>query len=238
MPINSVTYNLYSKLYLESMKQDEPEKSKVLIGKIVLIVKTVIMIYSNLTYFLLCYTLFTSKVLLSLFFGDKWVTPTFIAGFLIYIGVILGIGVSGNMEGFAKSVFDQAALLKFNKLNTFWLVFYFVLLRLLQTQGLTGVMLAYFVFYGTRTVIAVWMSDSINPHIRWKDIVASFCPKPLECLGYLVAVASTYLIMTAFSNKPTLGFCICTGLGIIHFGLFIYSKKSTLSDFKRLIKQD
>lgn len=75
MPINSVTYNLYSKLFVESQKHKIDEKEKDYILKIVTIVKMVIFIYSNLTYFFLIYGYATSEVVLDLLFGSKWVNP-------------------------------------------------------------------------------------------------------------------------------------------------------------------
>lgn len=73
MPINNVTYNLYSKLYLESMKASSPQKSQTLVSKIIAIANMVIFLYSNLTYFLLAYGIPTSLVFLRIIFGQKWV---------------------------------------------------------------------------------------------------------------------------------------------------------------------
>jgi Rft protein len=75
MPINNVTYNLYSKLYSDAMKADSKAKTEAELKKIAAIVKMVVFLYANLTYFLLFYGAHTSKVFLSLMFGSKWVTP-------------------------------------------------------------------------------------------------------------------------------------------------------------------
>ncbi len=73
MPINAVTYNLYGKMFLESLKHIDDDSSKRIVHKIVSIVEMVLTFYSSITLFMLCYGMFTADVYLRLLFGDKWV---------------------------------------------------------------------------------------------------------------------------------------------------------------------
>lgn len=72
MPVNNVTYNLYSKLYSDASQMSESSGKKQL-SKISAIVQMVVLVYSRLTYFMLAYGYHTSHVVLSLIFGSNWV---------------------------------------------------------------------------------------------------------------------------------------------------------------------
>lgn len=78
MPVNSVTYNLYGKMFLEALKQTDEDQSKRIIHKIVTIVEMVLTFYSSITCFMLCYGSYTADVYLRLLFGDKWVNDVVI----------------------------------------------------------------------------------------------------------------------------------------------------------------
>lgn len=72
MPVNNVTYNLYSKLYSDASKMPAANARQNFV-KMSTIVQMVVLIYSRLTYFMLAYGFHTSHVVLSLIFGSKWV---------------------------------------------------------------------------------------------------------------------------------------------------------------------
>lgn len=156
---------------------------------------------------------------------------------MIYIVVILAIGVSNNVEGFAKSIFNQASLQRFNKLNTGWLVVYFFVLLLLQRFGLTGVMIAQFLFFGIRVVIAIAVVDSINAHISWRSFVTPFMPGLYESISYGAALAVSWFVNNKlFPNRPTQAFALCLLIGICHFAAYIYFRRSLIRQFKTLVK--
>lgn len=144
------------------------------------------------------------------------------------------MGVSTNLEGFAKSVFNQKTLNTFNKLNTVWLVAYFFVLQTLQSFDLEGVMASYIVFYWMRCFIAVALASSVNPHLHWRFILAKFIPAPIEFLSYGAALYVSYTLMASFSQS-LLGFGVCGILGVIHLLVVAFSYRSELREFKRAI---
>ena len=77
MPVNNVTYNLYAQLwtdFLKSKVNDDKAAAQSSLNKMLEVVKMVVFVYSRLTYFILAYGIATSQVLLTIFFGSKWVT--------------------------------------------------------------------------------------------------------------------------------------------------------------------
>lgn len=144
------------------------------------------------------------------------------------------MGVSTNLEGFAKSVFNQSALNTFNKLNTLWLVVYFFLLQTLQSFGLEGVMVSYIIFYWMRCFIAVGLASSIDPQLNWRIVMAKFLPSTFECLSYPAALFLSHLLMSSLAD-PFLGFLACAAIGVCHFAGLAYMYRSELRDFKAAI---
>lgn len=154
----------------------------------------------------------------------------------MYVAVVLGIGVSGNVEGLAKSVFDQSTLYKFNQLNTVWLIVYFFVLRGLQNTGLIGVFFAYLIFYYMRVAIAIYTADKMNEFIRWKEIVKAFIPAPLELATFASAAIICKGIMGFLSDKPKIGFLLCVLMAGGHFAAYCYRRRSTIKDFRQILK--
>lgn len=241
MPINSVAYNLYSKLFLESLKQTDRAAQRELLRKLLLILKTILMLLSSISLFFLVYGWWTADFVLGVLFGKNWVDPvgdgnqTFVSGFLLYVLVVLAIGVASNLEGFAKSVFDQQSLQEFNALNTKWLVLYFFLLHYLRRLGLLGVFSAFLAFYSCRAVIAVRAVHKINSCFDWRQIASAVLPDLRNAGLYLLALFFTHLVTGAFEAKPHLGFAICAACAVCHFCVFLYLKRASLGEFRRLL---
>lgn len=148
------------------------------------------------------------------------------------------MGVSTNLEGFAKSVFNQQALNTFNKLNTGWMIAYFFLLQVLQRFDLEGVMTSYIVFYWTRCIIAVGLASTVDPQLNWKGIMAKFVPSPVEGLSYVLALGVTHYVMAYFEarSRDMLGFLVCGVIGVSHLAAFAYTKRSELREFRAAIR--
>lgn len=234
-PINNVSYNLYSKLYLESQKRDSEKESRELVEKMEAFLKMVITVYSSLSYFLFCYGFHSAEVFLSLVCGSQWVDATFIRGFLVFIFIILAMGVATNTEAFAKSIFNQAALQRFNKLNSGWLLIYFVVLKGLQTQGLLGVFCAYLIFYWMRACMAAWIAASVTPSISLPKIALSLLPTPLEAVLYLIGFGVSGWLMHNFSSNKLLNFGAVVAFSLLHFGVFLFFKRKFLREFRALL---
>jgi len=243
MPINSVAYNLYSKLYLESMREADRARRSQLLLQLLLILKTILTVLSSISIFFLVYGWNTSEFVLAVLFGKKWVNAvavadqTFVKGFLLYIVVVFAIGVASNLEGFAKSVFDQKSLQEFNSLNTKWLLVYFFLLQYLRSLGLLGVFAAFLTFYSCRAIIALRAASKINAHFDWKEIARAVLPDLRDLSLYLCALLFTQLVMGAFEAKPHLGFGVCAVCAVAHFGVFLYLKRASLREFRSLLSK-
>ena len=46
----------------------------------------------------------------------------FIASFLTYLPTMIYAGISGHVDSFAKSAYDQKTMSTFNRLNTIWIM--------------------------------------------------------------------------------------------------------------------
>jgi hypothetical protein len=243
MPINNVAYNLYSKLYLESLRETERARKCDLLHKLMLILKTILTLLTSISLFFLVYGWRTSDFVLGALFGKNWVNPvllayqTFVAAFLLYILVVLAIGVASNLEGFAKSVFDQKSLQDYNSLNTKWLVAYFFLLHYLRGHGLLGVFGAFLAFYSMRSAIAIRTASRIDPYFDWKKMAGAIVPGLLDTALYLSALVFTHVAMSAFEARPHIGFAACVVCALAHFGCFLYLKKELLLEFRRLLSK-
>ncbi len=154
----------------------------------------------------------------------------------MFIVVVFGMGVASNVEGFAKGVFNQSALDKFNKLNTAWLVVYFFLLRILQTYGLIGVMIACVIFYTMRIIIAIYLASSMNSNIRWQRLVKAFIPSMYESMLFIVSLLLTRQVMITFKDRPIVGFIVCIAIGAVHFTVFVYYRRPMIKEFRSLLK--
>lgn len=152
------------------------------------------------------------------------------------MAVVLGIGVSGNVESFAKSVFDQTTLQKFSTINSVWLLVYFFILRALQTTGLLGVFIAYFIFYFSRVAIAIYTADSMSEHIKWRSIVSSFLPDPVESGAFISAAIICKAMMTVFAKRPSTGFFFCFLIACAHFAGFCYRRRNYIREFRTILK--
>ena len=241
MPINSVAYNLYSKLYLESLKQTDRDAQRDLQRKQLLILKTILTLLSSISLFFLVYGWRTADFVLGVLFGKNWVSPvgsaeqTFVSGFLLYVLVVLAIGVASNLEGFAKSVFDQQSLQEFNALNTKWLFAYFFLLHHLRSLGLLGVFSAFLAFYTFRAAIAVRAANKISACFDWRQVVSAVVPDLRDASLYLCALLLTHLVMGAFEAQPRVGFALCAACAVSHFCFSLYLKRASLREFRRLL---
>lgn len=145
------------------------------------------------------------------------------------------MGVSTNLEGFAKSVFNQDSLQKFNKMNTIWLVAYFVILRFLQSYELVGVFLAYTIFYWMRVAIAIWTSVASSEYIQWKTIVKAFAPSVVELVAFVIGNQLSSIVMK--SMNETIGFLVCCAIGGVHLVVFGWLRRHTIKDFRAALKQ-
>lgn len=160
----------------------------------------------------------------------------FVNCFLLYVAVVLAIGVSTNIEGFAKSVFNQESLNLFNKLNTAWLVVYFFVLQYLQAS-LQGVFTGFLLFYCMRGIIAaVLASRQCSPTFAWYEILSPLLPSVLESAGFIGGYFVSKLIMQRFAHKELLGFAICCVVGVTHVGAFVWFRRKDLKKFKQTVR--
>lgn len=162
----------------------------------------------------------------------------FTRGFLLYIVVVLGMGVSTNLEGFAKSVFNQESLNTFNKLNTGWLFLYFFVLQTLQTFDLEGVMLSYVIFYWMRCFIAVGLAARVDAQLQWRGILLKFLPSVFEAVSYGAALFLTRVFMQTGDRlqMKSSAFLVCGALGACHMAAVAFAYRSELKEFKEAIK--
>lgn len=155
--------------------------------------------------------------------------------FLLYLGVVLAIGTATNIEGFAKSVFTQELLNKFNKINTCWLILYFFLLQFLQFS-LPGVFFCYLVFYSLRCVVAAVLAGSVDSIFSWKQTFRPLIPSISEAVSYAAGFIVSSFVMTHFKSNESIGFIATAAIAVIHMGVFAFSKRKTLVAFKTILR--
>ena len=146
------------------------------------------------------------------------------------------MGAASNLEGFAKSVFDQRALNRFNSINTKWLVVYFFLLTYLVRFGLMGVFTSLLIFYSMRCGIALWVVQSVDAGFDGKKIGGALLPGAVEFGSFLGAATCCGVVMKGMEERRMVGFLVCVFISLIHLALFIYFKMEKLLEFKRIIR--
>lgn len=150
--------------------------------------------------------------------------------------VVLAIGVSTNIEGFAKSVFNQESLNTFNKINTAWMVVYFILLQHLQSD-LLGVFTGFLLFYAMRGVIATSLaSRQCSPVFTWHELLRPLLPTAIESIGYVAGYLASREVMLRFADKELLGFGVCCVIGVCHVAAFVFYRKQDLVAFKQSVR--